>query len=105
MSIFWQAKIWGLLHDPVLKALHSTGRGGNSYWQSLAVMHDWVENGWNPEESGGTAMKHILLADYLTSASGAAIGSLSTSANPRALKQSRAWVRNFSSSFWCKTRI
>ena len=48
---YWQAKIWGLLHDPVLKALHNnTGRGGNSFWQKLEVMQNWVEKGWNPEE-------------------------------------------------------
>jgi len=83
MSEFWKAKIWGLLHDPVLKALHfNTGRGGNSFWQHLAVMQEWRENNWNPEESTGTALKHIHLADYITSASDrAAIGSLSESIN------------------------
>ncbi|MEG4803592.1 type III-B CRISPR-associated protein Cas10/Cmr2 [Microcoleus sp. ARI1-B5] len=83
MSEFWKAKIWGLLHDPVLKALHfNTGRGGNSFWQDLAVMQEWRENNWNPEESTGTALKHIHLADYITSASDrAAIGSLSESIN------------------------
>ncbi|MCA6596631.1 MAG: type III-B CRISPR-associated protein Cas10/Cmr2 [Pseudanabaena sp. M046S1SP1A06QC] len=78
---FWQAKIWGLLHDPALKALQdNSGRGGNGFWRDLAVMQDWVENNWNPEESGGTALKHIHDADYLASASDrAAIGSLTNS--------------------------
>lgn len=79
---YWQAKIWGLLHDPALKALTTSGRGGNSCWQELAVMKDWQDNKWNPEESGGIALKHILLADYITSASDrSAIGSLSTCIN------------------------
>jgi CRISPR-associated protein Cmr2 len=80
-NAFWQAKIWGLLHDPALKALQdNSGRGGNGFWRDLAVMKDWVENNWNPEESGGTALKHIHDADYLASASDrAAIGSLTNS--------------------------
>jgi CRISPR-associated protein Cmr2 len=80
-KVFWQAKIWGLLHDPIFKALHSnSGRGENSLWQELAVMKDWVDNGLNPEESGGKAMKQMKLADLITSASDrGAIGSLSES--------------------------
>jgi CRISPR-associated protein Cmr2 len=78
---FWQAKIWGLLHDPALKALHNnTGRGGNSFWQKLAVMQDW-EN-YDPEKNQGIAWKQIHLADLIASASDrGAIGSLSTSIN------------------------
>jgi CRISPR-associated protein Cmr2 len=69
-EVFWQAKIWGLLHDPALKALHNnSGRGENSFWQNLDVMRTWRDNGWNPESSGGTLLKHIHLADYITSAS------------------------------------
>jgi CRISPR-associated protein Cmr2 len=83
MSEFWRAKIWGLLHDPVLKALHfNTGQNLNSFWRDFAVMQQWRENDWNPEESTGTALKHIHLADHITSASDrAAIGSLSESIN------------------------
>ncbi len=78
---FWQAKIWGILHDPALKALQdNSGRGGNGFWKDLSVMADWVENKWDPEESAGTALKHIHNADYLASASDrAAIGSLTNS--------------------------
>jgi CRISPR-associated protein Cmr2 len=80
-KVFWQAKIWGLLHDPIFKALHdNSGRGKNSLWQQLAVMQDWVTHGLNPEESGGKAMKQMKLADLITSASDrGAIGSLSVS--------------------------
>jgi len=82
-QVFWQAKIWGLLHDPALKALHDNrGRGGNSFWRDLAVMQDWVQNGWDPEESGGRALQHIHLADYIASASDrGAVGSLTTPIN------------------------
>jgi CRISPR-associated protein Cmr2 len=81
---YWKAKIWGLLHDPALKALHTntTGRGGNSFWRQLEVMKDWVENNWNPEESQRTVLEHIHLADYITSASDrGAIGSVTESIN------------------------
>ena len=77
---FWQAKIWGLLHDPALKALHNNyGRGGNSFWQDLAVMKDWKDNSWNPEDNNArSALRHIHDADYITSASDrSALGSLS----------------------------
>ncbi|KAF3886052.1 MULTISPECIES: type III-B CRISPR-associated protein Cas10/Cmr2 [Nostocales] len=88
---YWQAKIWGLLHDPVLKALHNngSGRGENSFWQQLPVMQNWVDNGWNPESSGGTVMKHIHQADWISSASDrGAIGSIiqSVSYNDRGLE-------------------
>ncbi len=90
---FWQAKIWGILHDPALKALHPNfSRGQNSFWLDLAVMSDWKAKRWNPEgkeieidgnkvnSSCPTVLDYIHNADYLTSASDrAAIGSLSES--------------------------
>ncbi|MHC5822152.1 MAG: type III-B CRISPR-associated protein Cas10/Cmr2 [Nostoc sp.] len=80
---YWQAKIWGLLHDPVLKALHNnTGRGENSFWQELGVMQNWRENNWNPETSGRKILEHIHQADYIASASDrGAIGSVTASIN------------------------
>ncbi len=77
-QLFWQAKIWGLLHDPVLKALHdNSGRGGNSFWKKLTVMQDWVNQGWDPESKSGKGWQHIHLADYIASASDrGAVGSL-----------------------------
>jgi CRISPR-associated protein Cmr2 len=83
---FWQAKIWGLLHDPALKALHSnTGRGSEGAWQSegkplLACMEGWV----SPKAKSLTQarfnrqwLKHIGLCDLIASASDrAAIGRL-----------------------------
>lgn len=80
-KVFWQAKIWGLLHDPIFKALHdNNGRGRNSEWQQLAVMQDWVTNGLNPETATSRVMKQMKLADFITSASDrSAIGNLSVS--------------------------
>ncbi|MFM7789163.1 MAG: hypothetical protein ACKO90_13785, partial [Microcystis panniformis] len=78
---YWQAKIWGLLRYPVLKALHSnSGRGGNSFWRDLEVMKLWGKH--NPEESTKKILKQIKLADYITSASDrSAIGSLTQFVN------------------------
>jgi CRISPR-associated protein Cmr2 len=81
--VFWQAKIWGILHDLTLKALHdNTGGSGNTFWQELSVMQDWVTNGWNPEVSSGKLFKQIKLADYIASASDrGAIGSITSNVN------------------------
>ena len=80
---YWQAKIWGLLHDPVLKPLHNNkGRGGNSFWRELDVMQNWVDSKWNPEGSYRKILRHIRQADYISSASDrGAIGSLIESIN------------------------
>ncbi|MBD2139426.1 type III-B CRISPR-associated protein Cas10/Cmr2 [Anabaena sp. FACHB-1237] len=67
---YWRAKIWGLLHDPILKALHdNTGRGKNSFYDQLEVMKPWVEIKKTPDNSYGKALANILLADYVASAS------------------------------------
>ncbi|MBR8831954.1 MAG: hypothetical protein N5P05_001736 [Chroococcopsis gigantea SAG 12.99] len=78
---YWQAKIWGILHDPIFKGLHGNkGRGGNSFWGDLEVMKLWGNN--NPENPGKKILEHIKLADYITSASDrSAIGSLIRSVN------------------------
>ncbi len=92
--VFWQAKIWGLLHDPALKALHDkTGRGGEGGWQELAVMASWLnalttnqqedstdQDRVSPKKSGKTIFKWIADSDLITSASDrSAIGSLNSS--------------------------
>ncbi len=101
---YWQTKIWGLLHDPALKALHNnTGRGGNSFWSELAAMQDWREHGWNPETSGSKLLQHIHLADYIASASDrAAIGSLSSSVNYAPKSQPDKGLENSPSAVWAK---
>ena len=49
---YWRAKIWGLLHDPVLKALHNnSGRGKSSFYEQLEVMKPWVDAGKIPGKS------------------------------------------------------
>ncbi|MDY6806803.1 MAG: type III-B CRISPR-associated protein Cas10/Cmr2 [Cyanobacteriota bacterium] len=83
MNIYWQAKIWGLLHDPILKALHTNaGRGGEGAWESLACMEGWVSPKSNDKSSSplcGEWLKHIGLCDLLASASDrAAIGRVKT---------------------------
>ncbi len=79
MRMYWQAKIWALLHDPILKGLHdNTGRGGEGAWQSLDSMEGWV----SPKDSDKSGspycnkwLEHIALCDLVASASDrAAIG-------------------------------
>lgn len=80
---YWRAKIWGLLHDPILKALHdNSGRGENSFYAKLKVMEPWVEIGKTPDESCGKVLANIRLADYIASASDrSAIGSTTAFVN------------------------
>jgi CRISPR-associated protein Cmr2 len=82
-KVFWQAKIWGILHDPVFKALHdSSGRGQSGLWQELAVMRDWVERDLDPAKWSDKAITHLRKADQITAASDrGAIGSLPISLN------------------------
>lgn len=81
MSAYWQAKIWGLLHDPALKALHNnTGRGKEGVWQSLACMEGWVSpkaKSLTNSSYSSQWLKRIGLCDLIASASDrAAIGRL-----------------------------
>jgi CRISPR-associated protein Cmr2 len=71
---FWQAKIWGLLHDPALKALRNVRDfGDEGPWSQLACMSGWV----SPKETSqhkdfhlnGTWLKYVGLCDLLASAS------------------------------------
>ncbi|MBG0742547.1 MAG: type III-B CRISPR-associated protein Cas10/Cmr2 [Cylindrospermopsis raciborskii KL1] len=80
---YWRAKIWGLLHDPILKALHNnSGRGKNSFYKQLEVMKPWIETGKTPDESRGKALANILFADHVASASDrSAIGGTTESIN------------------------
>jgi CRISPR-associated protein Cmr2 len=82
-EVFWQAKIWGLLHNPILKALHNNStRGESSFWQYLEVMRTWQEKDWNPRNSDNPILKHLQLADSITSASDrGAIDRVSSSMN------------------------
>ncbi len=78
---FWQAKIWGLLHDPALKALHDrTGRGEEGPWQVLQCMKGWVSPKAKSKKDAQyctTWLEQIALSDLIASASDrAAIGRL-----------------------------
>jgi CRISPR-associated protein Cmr2 len=75
MQLYWQAKIWGLLHDPIFKALHdNNGRGGTGWWESLPAMQEWVDL---PEEQKKKLTDYVKLADQISSASDrGAIGNL-----------------------------
>ncbi|MFN9857172.1 MAG: hypothetical protein ACK556_03475, partial [Pseudanabaena sp.] len=79
---FWQAKIWGLLHDPALKGLHASGQlGQEGVWQDgnglpyLECMNGWVSpkskyNHLRPNTNlSGVWLDHIGLCDLLSSAS------------------------------------
>jgi CRISPR-associated protein Cmr2 len=86
MSPFWQSKIWGLLHDPALKALHdNSGRGREGAWQSLACMEGWVSakaKSFTQSSYSTQWLKHIGMCDLIASASDrAAIGRLPTTIN------------------------
>jgi len=75
MKHYWQAKIWGLLHDPALKALHDkSGRGGEGLWRDLAVMNGWRSPKGSPCNSWED---YVGAADLIASASDrSAIGHL-----------------------------
>ncbi|MEA5421093.1 type III-B CRISPR-associated protein Cas10/Cmr2 [Spirulina sp. CCNP1310] len=70
---YWQAKIWGLLHDPALKGLHNnTGRGGEGQWQTLTCMAGWH----SPKDRNSITtnqsrqwLNHVGLCDLIASAS------------------------------------
>lgn len=64
---FWQAKIWGLLHDSPLKPLIADKRGTGP-WADLHVMADWQTPNKNDR---------LVQADYIAAASDrAAFGAL-----------------------------
>jgi CRISPR-associated protein Cmr2 len=71
---FWQAKIWGLLHDPPLKALRSSKEmGEEGAWDLLECMQGWVSPK-QPEkhkqsELNATWLKYVGLCDLIAAAS------------------------------------
>ncbi|WNZ23864.1 type III-B CRISPR-associated protein Cas10/Cmr2 [Leptolyngbya sp. NK1-12] len=67
LTKFWQAKIWGLLHDPPLKPLIAD-KSGTGPWADLHVMAGWQAPSKNDR---------LLQADYIAAASDrAAFGAL-----------------------------
>ena len=79
-ELYWQAKIWGLLHDPGLKALsHSKDLGREGQWQILDCMAGWKSpkprsdlqstDIAKAETLNGTWLNHVGLCDLIASAS------------------------------------
>lgn len=67
---YWQAKIWGLLHDPALKALHNnSGRGEEGFWEKLECMAGWISPKKKDGDLSGTWLEHVGLSDLIASAS------------------------------------
>jgi CRISPR-associated protein Cmr2 len=74
--IYWQAKIWGLLHDPALKALSPSGKdfAREGQWDLLSCMEGWR----SPKPKGKTSgecnlqkkwLDHVGLCDLIASSS------------------------------------
>jgi CRISPR-associated protein Cmr2 len=80
MQLYWQAKIWGLLHDPIFKALYDdNGRGGTGWWKKLPAMRDWLTLS---DEQQKKLLNYVVIADQISSASDrGAIGNLDSSVN------------------------
>jgi CRISPR-associated protein Cmr2 len=76
MQLYWQSKIFALLHDPVFKPFH-TDKSKESLWRELDVMQDWQDI---PED--GKLLNYLKNADYISAASDrGAIGSIKTRIN------------------------
>ena len=69
---YWQAKIWGLLHDPILKALsNSRDFSREGRWDLLRCMQGWhsPKDTSTQEQYSAAWLKHIGLCDLIASAS------------------------------------
>jgi CRISPR-associated protein Cmr2 len=76
MQLYWQSKIFALLHDPVFKPFH-TDKSKESLWRELAVMQDWKDI---PED--GKLLNYLRNADYISAASDrGAIGNINSYVN------------------------
>ena len=63
MHLYWQSKIFALLHDPVFKPFH-TDKLTESLWRELDVMQDWQDI---PDD--GKLLNYLKNADYISAAS------------------------------------
>jgi CRISPR-associated protein Cmr2 len=83
-QIYWQAKIWGLLHDPPLKSLRpSRDFSDEGPWEILDCMEDWYSPKANDRQQKqhperydsskntlqGNWLKHVAKCDLIASAS------------------------------------
>jgi CRISPR-associated protein Cmr2 len=62
-QLYWQSKIFALLHDPIFKPFH-TDKSKESLWRDLDVMADWKDF---PKE--GKLLTYLRNADYISAAS------------------------------------
>ena len=84
-QLYWQVKIWGLLHDSALKALHdNSDRSQEGVWNVLGCMEGWI----SPQAKSLTDatlstqwLKHVGLCDLISASSDrAAVGRLPNTA-------------------------
>jgi CRISPR-associated protein Cmr2 len=79
-KLYWQAKVWGLLHDPGLKALsHTRDLGREGQWHILQCMAGWRSakpkcefesiDPIQAESLNGTWLSYVGLCDLIASAS------------------------------------
>jgi CRISPR-associated protein Cmr2 len=70
---FWQAKTWGLLHDPALKALRSCQSMEEGSWILLDCMSDWVSQKAGSVSKDGSLnqewLQHVGLCHPIAAAS------------------------------------
>jgi CRISPR-associated protein Cmr2 len=63
MQLYWQSKIFALLHDPIFKPFH-IDKSKESLWRELDVMAEWKDL---PKE--GKLLTYLKNADYISAAS------------------------------------
>ena len=63
MGLYWQSKIFALLHDPVFKPFH-TDKSQEGWWRELEVMKDWQDI-----PADGKLLNYLRNADYISAAS------------------------------------
>lgn len=95
-KVFWQAKIWGLLHNPALTVLYETAEPSQQLdWQTLPVMQDWQAQGWDPATSTQPTLRRIGLARAIAAASDrAALSNLSTGVSYASSSHGEAFSQN-----------
>ena len=76
MRLYWQSKIFALLHDPVFKPLY-TDKSTEGLWRELEVMKDWQDL-----PADGKLLNYLRNADYISAASDrGAIASINSHVN------------------------
>jgi CRISPR-associated protein Cmr2 len=76
MHLYWQSKIFALLHDPVFKPF-CTDKSREGLWRELEVMKDWQDI-----PADGKLLNYLRNADHISAASDrGAIGSINISLN------------------------